>query len=77
MCPDPSPRWLGADGSPLLCAEKRKILDQNLEEFEGMVRDFLDDAALMGCDVGRVRTVLQHALESLQSRYPTRTPDDG
>lgn len=61
--------WRCADGSPLACDEKHKVLQQNLNEFVTVTRDLLEDAALMNCDVDQVRAVLSQAVLSLPLRY--------
>lgn len=62
-------RWLTPEGQPVGCAEKLKVLEQNLAEFEAVALDILEDAALMGCDVEQVRAVLAERLVAIQLRY--------
>lgn len=65
-----SPRtWLTPTGEPVSCLEKLKVLEQNLQEFEEMALDILEDAALMGCDVEQVRTALTDLLMKTHVRY--------
>lgn len=61
--------WLTPQGNPVSCAEKLKVLEQNLTEFEALALDMLEDAALMGCDVEQVRTVLLERLAAIHVRY--------
>ncbi len=61
------------DGDPVSCAEKLKVLEQNLDEFRTLSLDFLEDAALMGCDVERVRKVLADALAAIPAPYSKST----
>ncbi|MGE5547015.1 MAG: hypothetical protein ACM33T_08965 [Solirubrobacterales bacterium] len=65
-------RWTAPDGSFVSCSEKLKVLEQNLLEFEQMVTDILEDAALMGCDVEQVRGVLTEKLGDVVIRYGTK-----
>jgi hypothetical protein len=58
--------WLTPEGEPVGCAEKLKVLEQNLAEFEAVALDILDDAALMGCDVEQVRLVLAERLHAVK-----------
>ena len=58
--------WRQPDGSPVSCAEKIKVLDQNLAEFRALALDFLEDATLMGCDVEAVRRLLADELAALE-----------
>lgn len=61
--------WRTPEGLPVSCAEKLKVLEQNLAEFEGVALDILEDAALMGCDVEQVREVLAIRLGAIELRY--------
>ena len=65
----PEPTWRTPDGEPVSCLEKLKVLAQNLNEFEEMAQDILEDAALMGCDVEQVRAVLRERLTEVHVRY--------
>jgi len=67
----PTPKWLKTDGDPVSCTEKLKVLEQNLDEFLTLSNDFLEDAALMGCDVEAVRRVLADALGAIPAPYGT------
>lgn len=64
-----APRWLTPEGRPVSCAEKLKVLEQNLAEFESVGQDILEDAVLMGCDVEQVRMVLAERLQALTVSY--------
>lgn len=67
--PHSSRQWLTPDGQPVSCAEKLKVLEQNLAEFEAIALDILEDAALMGCDAEQVRGVLAERLGAIELRY--------
>lgn len=69
MSSRPLPAWRTPDGEPVSCLEKLKVLAQNLQEFEEMAQDILEDAALMGCDVEQVREALTDRLSALHVRY--------
>ena len=60
--------WRAPDGAPVSCAEMLKVLEQNLAEFRALALDLLEDAALMGCDVGQVRQVLKDEVDGLDIR---------
>lgn len=64
-----SAKWRKIDGDPISCTEKLKVLEQNLDEFRALALDFLEDAALMGCDVDQVRHVLADALAQIPVPY--------
>ncbi len=61
--------WRTPEGAPLSCAEKLKVLDQNLAEFKALALDMMEDAALMGCDVEQVRETLRETVANLTVRY--------
>ena len=61
--------WRQPDGNPVSCVEKIKVLNQNLDEIRQLAQDALEDAILMGCDEGQVRSVLQRLVEDLQNPY--------
>lgn len=69
MAEDEDSAWRQPDGSPVSCAEKIKVLDQNLAEFRALALDFLEDATLMGCDVEAVRRYLVAELVALEVRF--------
>ncbi|MGE5475897.1 MAG: hypothetical protein ACM3Q1_04530 [Bacteroidales bacterium] len=69
MSSRPMPAWRTPDGEPVSCLEKLKVLAQNLQEFEEMAQDILEDAALMGCDVEQVREALSSRLAEVRIRY--------
>ncbi len=64
-----TPLWRKVDGDPVSCTEKLKVLEQNLDEFRSLALDFLEDAALMGCDVEQVREVLNQALSAIPAPF--------
>lgn len=63
------PEWRTPEGNAVSCTEKLRVLEQNLAEFEAIVLDLLEDAALMGCDVEQVRAILKERLEAVSVRY--------
>lgn len=69
MSSRPMPDWRTPAGDPVSCLEKLKVLAQNLQEFEEMALDILEDAALMGCDVEQVRGALTERLRDVRVRY--------
>lgn len=61
--------WVDAEGRPISCLEKIKVLDQNLEEIRGACQDALEDAILMGCDEAQIRDVLHKVVDTLVNPY--------
>ena len=63
------PTWLDADGIPLGCLEKIKVLNENIVEIRDMCQDALEDAVLMGCDERQIRNVLSQIVKNLQEPF--------
>ena len=63
------PTWLDADGIPLGCLEKIKVLNENILEIRDMCQDALEDAVLMGCDEIQIRIVLSQIVKNLQEPF--------
>ena len=64
-----NPVWRSPDGKPVSCAEKIKVLNENLHEIKQMCQDALEDAVLMGCDETQIRAVLRDLVESLDKPF--------
>ncbi len=65
--------WPQADGTPISCREKLRILEDNHQELAQVMRDTFDDAVLMGVDETAMRTALRTLVEELRSpRRPAR-----
>ncbi|MFA6022111.1 MAG: hypothetical protein WC722_17765 [Rhodospirillales bacterium] len=65
----PAVVWRQADGRPLACREKLKVLDENLEEIRQVCQDALEDAVLMGCDEAQVREAFEAVIRSIRNPY--------
>lgn len=63
--------WPGADGQPISCREKVKVLTENHEEAAQVLRDAFEDAVLMGVDEAAMRRILTELVAGLPS--PKRT----
>ena len=63
--------WTQPDGAPVSCAEKLKVLNQNLQEIEQLCQDALEDAILMGCDAEQVKAVFRQTIDALVNPYKT------
>lgn len=68
----PPETWPGADGSPISCREKLKVLAENHTELAQVMRDAFEDAVLMGVDEAALRRMLAEMVEALPS--PKRKP---
>ena len=59
--------WPGADGQPVSCREKLKVLAENHEEARQALQDVFEDAVLMGVEEAAMRRILLDLVEGLQS----------
>ena len=69
------PVWPGADGSPVSCREKLKVLEENHREAATLLQDLLEDAVLMVVDEAAMRRILAGLVEALpgpRRRHPAR-----
>ena len=67
MIPSPPKVWPGADGAPVSCREKLKMLADNHTELAQTLQDTFEDAVLMGVDEQAMRGVLLSMIEGLES----------
>ena len=63
----PPPVWPGADGNPVGCREKIKVLEENHREAAQVLRDAFEDAVLMGVDEAAMRRILADLVSTLPS----------
>ncbi|EHM02899.1 hypothetical protein HMPREF9946_00643 [Acetobacteraceae bacterium AT-5844] len=63
----PPEQWPGADGEPVSCREKLKMLAENHAEAAQTLRDVFEDAILMGVDEAAMRRILTELVQSLPS----------
>ena len=63
----PPDSWPGADGAPLSCREKLKVLAENHAELAQVMRDAFEDAVLMGVDEAAMRRILSDLVQALPS----------
>ena len=59
--------WLGADGTPIACREKLRVLAENQAELAQVLQDAFEDAVLMGVDEAAMRAVLEGMVRALRS----------
>ena len=65
----PMPKWIDAEGEPVSCTEKIKVMQQNLQELHEMAQEALEDAVLMGCTEAQVKDYLRVLMDSLENPY--------
>lgn len=63
--PTPPEVWPGADGVPVSCREKIKVLVENHAEAAQVLADAYEDAVLMGVDRKAMRAILQRLVDAL------------
>ena len=63
------PVWRQSDGKPVSCLEKIKVLNQNIQEIEGLCADALEDGVLMGCDPDQIKQALHELIEGLAAPH--------
>jgi regulator of replication initiation timing len=68
------PIWRRADGSPVACVEKIKVLNENIEELRQMAQDALEDAVLLECTEAQIRQALHDMINSLHNPYQEAQP---
>lgn len=59
--------WTGADGAPIACREKVKMLEENRAEAAQVLQDAFEDAILMGVDEAVMRSMLADLVAGLRS----------
>jgi len=59
--------WPGADGTPIACREKLKVLAENHAELVQVMQDAFEDAVLIGVDEDAMRAILLEAVRALHS----------
>jgi hypothetical protein len=57
--------WPGADGQPIACREKLKVLAENEAELRQVAQDAFEDAVLMGVDEAALRARLHALVDAL------------
>jgi uncharacterized protein (UPF0335 family) len=58
--------WPGADGQPVSCREKLKVLAENFSELRQVAQDAFEDALLMGVDERAMRQLLHEMVDGLE-----------
>jgi hypothetical protein len=60
-------RWPGADGNPVSCREKLRVLAENHAEAAQVLQDAFEDAILMGVDEQAMREIMAGLVAGLRS----------
>jgi hypothetical protein len=67
VIPPPPATWPQADGTPVSCRDKLRMLAENHAELAQALQDAFEDAVLMGVDEQAIRQVLAGMVEGLES----------
>jgi hypothetical protein len=67
--------WPGADGKPLSCRDKLKVLAENHRELAQAMQDAFEDAVLMGVDEAAMREILADMVAGLQNPKRARAAE--
>ncbi len=68
-------QWLGADGKPISCRDKLKVLAENHAELAQTLQDVFEDAVLMGVDEAAMRELLVAMVRDLESPRRARAAE--
>ena len=63
----PPAAWPGADGQPISCRDKLKVLAENHAEVRQVLQDAFEDAVLMGVDEAAMRASQAEIIATLPS----------
>lgn len=63
------PKWFDADGQPVACTEKIKVMQQNMQELHEMAQEAFEDAILMGCTEAQLKEYLRDLMSNLDNPY--------
>lgn len=63
------PVWKKPNGDIVSCAEKIKVMQQNIDELKQMAQDLFEDGILMDIDSQQLRNYLGDLMHSLSSPY--------
>ncbi len=59
--------WLQADGSPVSCLEKLRVLEENHTELAQLMQDAFEDAVLIGVDDQAFRDRMHALVDALRT----------
>lgn len=65
--------WRSPDGKPLDCAEKIRVLEENLGEIRELCAEALEDAVVMGGDAAQLRAVLKELVDELEDPFARKS----
>jgi hypothetical protein len=75
MTAKPPAAWPGADGKPIACRDKLKMLAENHADLAQSLQDVFEDAVLMGVDEAAMREILAGMVGDLVSPRRARAAE--
>jgi uncharacterized protein (UPF0335 family) len=75
MTAKPPAAWPGADGKPIACRDKLKMLAENHADLAQSLQDVFEDAVLMGVDEAAMREILAGMVRDLASPRRARAAE--
>jgi hypothetical protein len=67
ILPPPPAVWRQADGNPVSCQDKIRVLAENYAELCDVMRDTFEDAVLIGVDEHEMRRIMTEVVAALRS----------
>ena len=59
------PQWRTQEGTPLACEDKIQLLNENVQELNGLMQDALEEIVLMGGDENQLRQLLHQMIDTI------------
>ncbi len=59
--------WQSKKKERILCKEKIKILNSNIDDLNNLVEEIYDEAILMGVDPKQIKEVIEHLFKNIDS----------
>lgn len=63
------PIWQTKNGEIISCVEKIKVMRENLEEIEQVIRDAYEDALLMDVDSSQIKNYFLSIINNLKTPF--------
>lgn len=61
--------WYSTDGEKIVCAEKLKVMQQDIDELRQIAQDAFEDGVLMGIDPQQLRQYFAQLMLSLTDSF--------
>ena len=60
--------WIGKDKKKISCKEKVRLMHANLEDFQEILNDIVDEAVLIGVDEDQLKEVLLDIVKNTKNK---------